>query len=163
MNNAIHNIIQRLAAIVLLLFLCTPLRAQEEVRIQWLSFEQLEDSLSVNPKKVFIDFYTDWCTYCRKMDKLVFTNPKVIDQLNGEYYAVRFNAETEASISFGGQVLVNEQLGKSRTPLHQIAQLLALRQGEFTAPTIVVLNEEFSVTSRHFEYLDSKKILQVLQ
>lgn len=147
---------------VILFFAMAPLTAQEEESVRWLSFEQLEDSLAVNSKKVFIDFYTGWCTYCRKMDKIVFTKPAVIDLLNEQYYAVRFDAESDSVVTFGGQQLVNNQIGKNRAPLHQIAQLLALREGRFVAPTLVLLDEEFKVLSRHFEYMDSKKLLKVL-
>ena len=149
--------------IAILLFLCASLRAQEAASVRWLSFEELEDSLAAKPKKVFLDFYTDWCTYCRKMDKVVFTNSEVIEILNEQYYAVRFNAETDSTITFGGQLLVNDQVGKSRTPIHQIAQLLTLREGSFVAPTLVFLDETFTITSRYFEYMDSKKLLKALQ
>ena len=130
--------------------------------MHWLTFEELEDSLSIHPKKVFIDFYTNWCTYCRKMDKVVFTKPDVINLLNKQYYAVRFNAETESAINFGGQKFINDQIGKSRNPIHQIAQLLALRNRQFVPPTLVVLDEDFKVTARYFEYMDSKRLLKAL-
>jgi thioredoxin-related protein len=147
----------------ILLLLCTSLRAQDAGSVHWLSFEALEDSLAVQPKKVFIDFYTDWCSYCRKMDKKVFTNPEVIELLNEEYYAVRFNAESEKMITFSGQQLVNDQIGRFRTPIHQIARLLALREGKFVAPTLVILDETFRVTSRYFEYMDSQSLLKALK
>ena len=146
------------------LFLCAPSMAQEAKKsVHWLTFEQLEDSLAAKPKKVFIDFYTDWCSYCRKMDKAVFTKPEVIDLLNEEYYAVRFDAETESAISFGGKTLINDQVGQSRRPLHQIAQILATRGTKFVAPTLIVLDEEFNVTARYFEYLDSRELLEALR
>lgn len=144
-----------------ILFLGIDANAQEKV--QWLSFEQLEDSLNVNQKKVFIDFTTDWCTYCRKMDKVVFTKPAVVRLLNDQYYAVRFDAETDAAVEFGGQTFINDQLKTSRTPVHQIAQLLALRGGQFAPPTMVVLDEKFKVTARYFEYMDSKKLMKALE
>lgn len=147
----------------IVLFLHTPLHAQEAESVHWISFEELEDSLMIEPKKVFIDFYTDWCSYCRKMDRVVFTKPEIIQLLNEHYYAVRFDAESESSITFGGHLFVNDQIGKSRTPIHQIAQLLALREGNFVAPSMIILNEEFKVTSRYFEYLDSKKLLEALK
>ena len=149
--------------LALTLFWSFPVDAQETPSVRWLSFETLEDSLAAKPKKVFIDFYTDWCTYCRKMDKVVFSKPRVIDLLNDQYYAVRFNAETDSPVTFGGQRLVNDQVGKSRSPIHQIAQLLALREGRFVAPTLVLLDEEFKVTSRYFEYMDSKKLYNALK
>ncbi|MEL6589380.1 MAG: thioredoxin fold domain-containing protein [Bacteroidota bacterium] len=145
------------------LFLCAPTSAQQEEAINWLSFEQLDDSLAVQPKKVFISFHTDWCAYCRKMDKVVFTKPEVIELLNEGYYAVHFDAESEAVVAFGGREYINEQLGQSRTPLHQIAQLLASREGQFVAPTMIILDEEFNVTARYFEYLSSKSLLRALE
>lgn len=146
-----------------ILFLSIPLKAQEVPSVNWLSFEQLEDSLAAKPKKVFIDFYTDWCAYCRKMDRLVFTKPEVIALLNEEYYAVRFNAETDSIISFGGQQFINNQLKQSRNPLHQITQMLAMREGQFAAPTLIILDESFKVTTRYFEYMDSKRLLRALK
>ncbi|MEM9326320.1 MAG: thioredoxin family protein [Bacteroidota bacterium] len=147
---------------VVLLYLCAPSHAQVEKTVQWLTFEQLEDSLAQQAKPVFIDFYTDWCTYCRKMDKVVFTKPQVVKTLNTDYYAVRFDAETEQEVTFGGRQFVNDQIRVSRQPVHQIAQLLALRDGGFTPPTMVVLDKEFNVAARYFEYMDSKKLLRAL-
>ena len=143
--------------------LCAPLVAQKAKSVSWISFEQLDDSLADHPKKVFIKFYTDWCTYCRKMDRVVYTKPKVIELLNREYYAVRFDAETEAEIKFGNLTFSNAEVGKSRTPVHQIAKLLATRDGEFVAPTMVVLDEEFQVSARYFEYMDRNRLLEALQ
>jgi len=150
------------------LILHSPVSAQESKSIQWLTFEQLEDSLEINqktdqPKKVFIDFYTEWCSFCRKMDKVVFTNPELINLVNENYYAVRFDAESALEILFGGQTFINDQINKSRNPVHQIAQFLALRDGIFTPPTMVVLDEEFNVTDRYFQYMDSKKLIKALK
>ncbi|MEM9024458.1 MAG: thioredoxin domain-containing protein, partial [Bacteroidota bacterium] len=61
------------AGIILSLFASAFAGAQEAKAVNWLTFEQLEDSLAIHPKKVFIDFYANWCSYCRKMDKVVFT------------------------------------------------------------------------------------------
>lgn len=149
--------------VTLLLFLCTPSSAQEDRSIRWLTFEQLEDSLAVTPKYVFLDFYTDWCTYCRKMDKVVFTKPEVIDLLNEHYYAVRFNAETDSAVTFSGREFINDQLRTSRTPVHQLAQLLASRKGSFAPPTLVLLDKEFNVTARYFEYMNSTELVTALR
>jgi thioredoxin-related protein len=145
------------------LVLCAHLGAQDKKSVHWLTFEQLDDSLEANPKKVFIDFYTSWCTYCRKMDKVVFTKRDVVDLLNGEYYAVRFDAESESEVYFDGSIFINDQIGSSRNPIHQIAQLLALRDGKFTAPTLIVAEKDLTVTARYFEYMDSDRLLKALK
>lgn len=132
-------------------------------QVNWISFEELEVSLSRKRKPVFINFYTDWCVYCKKMDRVVFTKPDVIKLLNDHYYAVKFDAESQQKIQFSGQVLVNDQLGKWRKPLHQITQLLALRDGEFVAPTLIFLNEDFEVQARYFEFLDEDDLIEILK
>ena len=147
----------------MLFFLPIPSSGQEN-KIQWLTFEQLEDSLGVKPKKVFIDFYADWCAYCKKMDKTAFKNADVIAKLNDGYYAVKMDAESRDTIQFGGDFYINEQLGKSRNPTHQIPLLLASRENRpFSLPAMVLLNEKFEVTDRYFEYLSPKKLANILE
>ncbi len=132
--------------------------------INWLSFEQLEDSLAIQPKKVFIDFYADWCAYCKKMDKAAFKDPNVISKLNAEYYAVRMNAETTDTIVFGGDTYTNKEVGKKRNPTHDIPLLLASRENRpFSLPAIVILNEKFQITDRYFEYIPPKRMNKMLQ
>ena len=154
----------RIGAILSLLFFVLPIGSKaQENEIQWLSFEQLEDSLTVRPKKVFIDFYADWCAYCKKMDEAAFKDERVISKLNTEYYAVKMNAEATDTITFLGDTYVNERLGKQRNPVHQIPLLLASRENyPFSLPALVLLNEYFEVAERHFEYLSPKKLHQIL-
>src|SRR5680860_153689 len=97
--------------------------SQAEKVVHWLDFEQLDDSLKTNPKKVFIDFYADWCGPCLRMQTEVFTHPEIVDRLNSDYYAVKMNVETRDTITFGNQEFVNERIDK-RNPVHQIPQLM---------------------------------------
>ena len=132
-------------------------------KIQWLSFEQLEDSLAIAPKKVFIDFYTDWCAYCKKMDRAAFSDPDVISKLNSHFYAVRMDAETKDTVVFDEQKYINRDIGKKRNPVHEIPLLLASRDGvPFSLPAIVILDESFHVRERHFEYIAPQKMLEIL-
>lgn len=132
--------------------------------IRWLNFEQLEDSLAIAPKKVFIDFYADWCAYCKKMDRAAFRDPKVIAALNTDYYAVRMDAETSDTIVFDGQRYLNREIGKKRNPVHEIPLLLASREGiPFTLPAIVILDESFRIQERYFEYIPPRKMRDILE
>ncbi len=132
-------------------------------QVQWMSFEQLDDSLKMHPKKVFVDFYADWCTYCRKMDKVAFQDQQVAAVLNTDYYAVRMNIETPDTVTFGNQVFINERINNPN-PVHQIALLMASRKGKpFSLPAMVVLNEDFEATARYFQYLDAEQMIKVLK
>ncbi|CAL2102594.1 Thioredoxin [Tenacibaculum sp. 190130A14a] len=138
--------------------------ATGQQKVNWISFEQLDDSLAVKPKKVFISFFADWCTYCKKMNRVAFKNPEVIAVLNSEYYAVKMDSETKKPIEFEGRAYTNDQVGKNRNPIHQIPLLLASRKNRpFSLPATVILDKTFKVTQRHFEYLSTKKILKILK
>lgn len=152
-----------LVSIVMFGLSIAPLSSVGQATVNWIGFEQLEDSLSHQPKKVFIDFYTDWCVYCRKMDKRVFTDPEVIDALNEEYYSVRMDAETLDTIAFDGQKFVNAQAENRQRGIHQLALILGSREGEFAPPTMVVLDEGFRVKARYFQYLSREELLEALR
>jgi thiol-disulfide isomerase/thioredoxin len=157
------NIKKQIRLILLLLIGATKLSAQDRA-IDWLSFEQLEDSLAVQPKKVYVYFYAEWCAYCKKMDETAYKDPLIVQILNTEYYAVKMDAETTNVITFEGQIFANKQVKKKRNPVHEIALLLASRDGfPFLLPAILVLDESFEVTGRYFEYLSPKRMTSVLK
>ena len=106
--------------IIALGFISTFSMAQNDT-INWLSFEELETEFIKEPKKVIIHFYADWCVYCKKMEEDVYTKSEVTKAIKENYYAVKFNAESTDSISFGGKMFKNLNIGKKRNPNHQIA------------------------------------------
>ena len=156
---------KRVATFIFLLVFINVLQLHAQKNtVNWISFEQLDDSLAVKPKKVWISFYADWCSYCKKMDKTAYKDPKIISVLNSEYYAVKMDAETKDPIVFEGKKFINEELGKKRRATHQIPLLLASRKGRpFSLPAMLILDENFQVIGRYFEYLSPKKMRQVLQ
>lgn len=137
--------------------------AQEGLKVNWLSFEALADSLAKEPRKTLIFFQADWCVYCKKMEREVFTNPAVIARINEHYYAVQLDVETVDTISFDGQLFTNKSPKKRRGQYHDLAMLLGARNGKLVLPTTLILDKDFFVEQRHFEYLHSKKILQLLK
>jgi|SRR5690554_9792 len=135
---------------------------QERERIHWIDFEQLSDSLDVNPRPVLISFHTEWCAYCRKMHREVFTNPEIVKMVNEKYYAVHFDAESRDTILFDGQIFVNKEYAGNKKGFHEIARLLGDRNGRFNVPVTLILDENFAVRHRRFEYLSSKKLKAIL-
>ncbi len=83
-------------------FVSLSVKAQD--KIEWMKFEEAVKANDFSPKMLFVDVYTDWCGWCKKMDKDTFTDLKVINYINANFYAVKLNAEeTKRTFNFMGK------------------------------------------------------------
>ncbi len=106
----------------------------QNAAVKWHTIEEAEQLSKLSFKPIFIDTYTDWCGWCKKMDQETFTNPVIADILNNNFYPVKFNAEGKEEINFFGQTFINDgKAGKA----HQLA--VALLRGQLSYPTVVFL------------------------
>jgi len=64
----------------------------QNAKIQWVAMDTLQSLMTKSPKKVFVFVYTDWCSWCHKMDSTTLIDKQVIDFLNQNFYCVKFNA-----------------------------------------------------------------------
>ena len=48
-------------------------------KIKWMTFEEAVKLNETTPKKIFIDVYTDWCGWCKRMDQTTFRNEEVVN------------------------------------------------------------------------------------
>lgn len=75
---------------------------KKEKGINWLTLEEVEEKMKEQPKKVYIDLYTDWCYWCKVMENKTFKSADVIKYMNENFYCIRFNAERADSVTFQG-------------------------------------------------------------
>jgi thioredoxin-related protein len=108
--------------------------------VKWMSFEQAVEKSKTEKRPIFIDVYTDWCGYCKLMDKNTFNEPTVAKVLNEKYYAVKFDAEQSGDITFRGTTYKFVPYGNKGT--HQLA--MALLNNQLSYPTVVFVNPEFT-------------------
>src|SRR5436190_24321530 len=75
----------------------------EKEAINWITIQEAEKLSKKHPRKIVIDVYTDWCGWCKKMDKSTFADKNVATYVNKNFYAVKFNAETQEDIVLNGK------------------------------------------------------------
>lgn len=131
----------------------------ENTKIQWMSFQEAVDSSKTEDKKFFIDVYTDWCGWCKKMDAHTFTNPAIVALINKYYFPVKLDAEMADSVHLNGQLFVNENPEGRRSP-HQLA--IALLNGKMSYPTTVFLDEKGNMIQPLPGYQDPKSLEPIL-
>ena len=112
----------------------------EETTIKWYTWEEAAELAKTEPRKVFVDLYTDWCGWCKRMDKTTFQDPEVVKVLNENFYPVKFNAESKSPITFNGKTF--EFMNAGRRGVHQLAY--ALLDGRLGYPSFVLLDESFA-------------------
>lgn len=107
-------------------------------KIKWYTFEEAVELTKKNPKKIFVDVYTSWCGWCKRMDANTFTHPVIIKYMNEKYYAVKLNAEQKTPITFDGKEFINPN-PDARRSVHQFAA--SLLDNRMSYPTTVYLDE----------------------
>ena len=54
----------------------------EPQKIKWVDFNTGLALAQQTGKMAVIDCYTDWCGWCKVMDKKTFSDPKIIERIN---------------------------------------------------------------------------------
>lgn len=123
-----------------LAFKPSPTPLTDTKTIKWYTLEEALAAQEKNDKKIFIDMYTDWCKWCKVMDQKTFTDQTVIDYMNENFYAVKFNAEQKEAITFNGKKYNYLQSG--RRGIHELAYELMDRSASY--PSFVLLDENLN-------------------
>lgn len=115
----------------------------ENESIQWMTFEEAVQKAQTdqNPKNIFIDFYTDWCGWCKVMDRKTFADPQVARLMNKYFYPVKFDAEGKKPVEFMGNTY--NFVAQGRKGYHELAA--EIMQGRLSYPTFVFLNPQFQI------------------
>ncbi len=104
-----------------------------------MTFEEAMERAKTEKRKIFIDVYTDWCGWCKVMDKTTFSDPEVAKVLNERYYAVKFNSEqTKQDIEYKGRTY--KFVADGNKGVHELA--VGFLKGQLAYPTTVFLDEE---------------------
>jgi thioredoxin-related protein len=69
----------------------------------WMTWNAGLKRASEVQKPVLVDVYTDWCGWCKRMDRDVYSRAEVRDYLGRHFVTVRLNAESADPASYAGR------------------------------------------------------------
>jgi len=126
--------------------------------INWMSLDEVREAQKTNPKNVLIDVYTNWCGPCKLMDRNTFSNADIIRIINENYYAVKFNAEGNDTVTFMDKVFTNPNFDSTKTQKrnssHQLTQFLGIN----AYPSTLFFDSDMNYLTPVKGYLNPKQI-----
>ena len=143
-------------SLLFIVFLGFNAQAQD---INWISWEEAVQlsKTDAQPKKIFVDVYTDWCGWCKKMDKNTFQHPDVSKYMQDNFYMVKLDAEGKDPIEYQGKTF--KFVPSGRRGYHELAA--ALLQGRMSYPTVVFLDEQLNMLSPVPGYQQVEPFMQI--
>ncbi len=132
----------------------------QEASIKWAPIDTLDAVLNdeSNQKQVFIDVYTDWCGWCKRMDATTFSDPEVVKIMNKYFVPVKFDAEQKEPIAFGGKQF--KFIDNGRRGYNELAA--SLLQEKMSYPTVVFLDENAQMIQPLPGYRSAKDLKPIL-
>lgn len=153
--------------VIILFFFCRFAMAQqpdEGSLVQWMTLQEAMEKIKTAPKPIILDFYTDWCGWCKHMMRTTYANPGLAQYINTNFYPVKFNAEGKDTIEYLGKTY-KPTSPEPRRP-HEFA--MEMLQGKLSYPTTIFLNNydktqnKFQVSLNAAGYLETQKIEPIL-
>lgn len=116
--------------------------------ITWYPMHEARRQAADQDKIIVVYFHTEWCTYCRRMEKEVFTDDGVTETLSKLYYPVKVDAESSQKMQFGEQEYTGEEF--------------ALVMGVRAFPTFLFMNASGEIIRQQEGYMDKDLFLKLI-
>ena len=141
----------------LFVFSYAKVKPTEKEKINWLTMDELNVKMKAEPKPVLIDIYTNWCYWCKVMDKKTYNNSKVVSYINQHFYAARVNAETKEPVIWNNKSYNYDASNK----VNDFA--LYATQGQLAFPNTVIFPEKENVPAAIPGFMAPKEIEVILK
>lgn len=117
--------------------------------LTWYKYDEGLAKAKKEKKHVLVAFYTNWCGWCKRMDKNTYGDEEVKKFLKKSYVAIKVNAESKEKVEVDGKKLTESELAREYRVrsfpvtwfLKQSGEKIAPYLGYVDAPTFLnVLN-----------------------
>jgi thioredoxin-related protein len=127
--------------------------------IQWMDFKEAYELNKEEPRFIFIDIYTDWCGWCKRMDGTTFQDPGIVAYFSKYFYCVKFDAERKDTIIIDGVTFVNPTPDRRRSS-HKLA--VEMLRGKMSYPSYVFLNKQNQLLTAVAGYQTANQLEPIL-
>ncbi|RLG27628.1 hypothetical protein DRO03_11705, partial [Methanosarcinales archaeon] len=66
--------------------------------ITWYSYDEGMEIAQAQNKPVMIDVYTGWCKWCKELDRVIYSDPDVVN-LADKFVCIKINADNHRDLA----------------------------------------------------------------
>ncbi|MCB2205334.1 thioredoxin fold domain-containing protein [bacterium] len=117
--------------------------------VDWLGYGDAVARAGKENKTVLVDVYTDWCGWCKKMDRDVYGDSDVQKYLAEYYVAAKLDAESATTHNVQGKKATEREIARA--------------YGVTGYPATIFLNEKGETITILSGYVQKERFLLVLE
>src|SRR5690606_32494079 len=117
--------------------------------LQWVALEDGVKRASASGQYVFVTVYTDWCTYCRRLNNVTFKAAPVLEELGKNFQSVRVNAESDKPVVWKGKRMSERDVAGKEW-------------GVTGYPTMLFMSPKGEIIGTYSAYADPDLMVQLL-
>src|ERR1044071_1819398 len=104
--------------------------AATPAELEWKTIAQALEQAPAANKLLILDVYTDWCGWCKRMDRDTYADSTVREYLNSRFVPSKMNPEKEGKLTFDGKELTHGEFGQALGIRGYPATVIFNEQGE---------------------------------
>ncbi|MCB9245171.1 MAG: DUF255 domain-containing protein [Flavobacteriales bacterium] len=97
-------------AYFLLVFSLFSFTHQSQHELTWYHWNEGFAKAHIEGKIALIDVYTDWCGWCKRMDKDTYEKEAIISKIEANFVPIKFNPEKHNNLIVGTDTLSGREL-----------------------------------------------------
>ena len=148
----------KLILLTFLVSLCSfKVTVTKHEKLEWMDMTQLKEKMKSEARPALIDVYTNWCYWCKVMDKKTYHNSKVVGYITDHFYPVKLDAETKENIEWKSKTFnYNDNYRINDFTMY-------VTSGQPSFPTTVILTDEQSDPISIPGFLEPKELEPILK